>query len=158
MVEPSQTKLPIILIPLKEREDESDKSLFKNDSLSSYETDQAVQIGAQIFTHLGLPETDQIRKFLRRGELLNTTTLRRLQEDRPINDIARHDRSSASLYKTSRYRDFPVSEDEKQAEIKRLYLSHQKQTAKLHLKKPLCRPSRASQEVQTEQHFAPQER
>lgn len=70
---------------------------------------------SKIATHSGLPETDQIRKFLKRGEILNSNTLKKLQEDKQINEITKNDRSSASLYKTSRQFEYPMGEDEKQA-------------------------------------------
>ena len=62
-----------------------------------------------------VPEVDKIRKYLKRGDILNSTTLKKLQEDRQINEIVKNDRSSASLYKVSRHLEFPLNEDEKNA-------------------------------------------
>lgn len=65
--------------------------------------------------------------------------------------MAKHDRSSASLYKISRHIDFPGEEDPKKAEIKRIYLSHKKQAVKPTLRHSLRKPNLSSQQVQTDQ-------
>lgn len=54
-----------------------------------------------------MPEIEHIRKFLKKGELLNTNTLKKLKEDVQINEIVKHDRSSVSLYKVMHTIDIP---------------------------------------------------
>lgn len=56
-----------------------------------------------------LPEVDQIRKFLKRGDQINTTTLKRLKEDKQINNLIKLDRSSTSLYKSVRHIEYPMN-------------------------------------------------
>lgn len=107
----------------------------------------------QTETRSRLPEVDQIRKFLRRGEQINTTTLKKLKEDRQFNDLMKLDRSSTSLYKSVRNIEYPMNEDEKQAEIKRLYLSHKKQPSKVNFRTALYKFNKTSQEVQTEEQM-----
>jgi len=73
------------LSSVKEKEEESNRTLFKNDSLSSDEASRAPALPSKIKVNSNAPELDQIKKFLRKGDALNTTTLRRLNEDKQIN-------------------------------------------------------------------------
>ena len=93
---------------------------------------------------------DQIKKFLKLGDSLNSNTLRKLKEDPQIQEMAKNDKSSASLYRTSRrHLHFGGVETPKQQEVRRIYMSS-KQKTKPMLKMGLFRNSRLSQEVQTE--------
>ena len=97
-----------------------------------------------------LPELDQIKKFLKRGEQINNETLKRLKEDKQINELVKQDRSSASLYKTSRHLDFISVDNPKEKEIKRIYMSHKRNKSKPLFIFPIYRGKKASQEVQTD--------
>lgn len=141
---------PIILSSVKEKEEDSTRSLFKNDSLSSDEAARPPPIPPNPKTNPNLPELDQLRKFLKRGDALNTTTLKKLSEDKGINELVKHDRSSASLYKTSRHLDFNSLDNPKQKEIKRIYLSGNKGKPKFTFRVDPYRHSKLSQEVQTD--------
>lgn len=98
-------------------------------------------------------EIDQIRRFLKLGDSLNTNTLKQLKEDPQIQEMAKNDRSSASLYKSSRYINFSSLDNPKHQEIRKIYQGNKKQKIKPMLRMPLYRNSRLSQEVQTEQMF-----
>lgn len=99
----------------------------------------------QVGANSKLPEVDQIRKFLKRGDQINNSTFKRLKEDRQLNDLAKLERSSTSLYKSARHIDFPMNEDEKQAEIRRLYLSHKRQPSKVNFRTALYKFNKTSQ-------------
>lgn len=66
------------------------------------------------------------------------------------------DRSSTSLYKSVRHIEYPLNEDERQAEIKRLYLSHKKHPSKLNFRTALYKFNKTSQEVQTDDIMIPE--
>lgn len=143
--------VPLILLPLTQRAEESDKSLFNNNSVSSEQMQKEAEWKPmKIEVQPKFPEVDQIRKFLKRGDQINTTTLKRLKDDKQINNLIKLDRSSTSLYKSVRNIQYPMNEDERQAEIKRLYLSHKRQPSKLNFRTALYKFNKTSQEVQTE--------
>lgn len=66
------------------------------------------------------------------------------------------ERSSTSLYKSLRHFDYPLNEDQKQAEIKRLYLSHKKNPSKINFRTALYKFNKTSQEVQTDDIMIPE--
>ncbi|CAM6002024.1 unnamed protein product [Sphagnum balticum] len=93
----TEVSFPMILSAVKEKEDDSNKSLFKNDSLSSEE-----QLQRPPRPPRNMPELDQIKRFLKKADALNTTNFRKLKEDQQIQRMSKHDRSVSSLYKGSR--------------------------------------------------------
>ena len=88
----TDTSFPLILGSHRDKQ-HSEKSLFKNDSESSDELPPAP---------LPAPPIDQIKRFLKLGDNLNSNTIRKLKEDPQIQEMAKNDKSSASLYRTSR--------------------------------------------------------